>query len=73
LFVLIFYFLAPLPLLIAGRMRDAYGGGGDGQSNACVELSLFATTGIVVSAFALPIVLAMSNVVSDYLIIDLYR
>ena len=61
--MLVFYFLCPLPLLIASRSMDS-GYGSDGQSSACAEFALFSTTGIVVSAFALPIVLSLAEVVS---------
>jgi len=51
--VVIFYLLSPLPTLIAKRSADD-----SSSSNPCRELAWFLTTGIVVSAFALPIVLA---------------
>merc|ERR1712147_549856 len=54
--VVIFYLLSPLPTLIAKRHSD------DSSSNPCKELAWFLTTGIVVSAFALPIVLARAPV-----------
>merc|ERR1719348_1389625 len=50
--VVIFYLLSPIPTLIAKRHSD------DSSSNPCRELAWFLTTGIVVSAFALPIVLS---------------
>uniref|UniRef100_A0A2L2YCG9 Leptin receptor-related protein n=2 Tax=Parasteatoda tepidariorum TaxID=114398 RepID=A0A2L2YCG9_PARTP len=52
-FVIIFYLLSPIPTLISRRYRDDMG-----TSNACHELALFITTGIIISAFGLPIVLA---------------
>ena len=61
MFVLIFYFLAPIPLMIAKRF-----GSGDSTSTACKELSIFFTTGIVISAFGLPCILAHSEAVSLY-------
>eukprot|EP00092_Neocalanus_flemingeri_P034301 GFUD01037303.1.p1 GENE.GFUD01037303.1~~GFUD01037303.1.p1 ORF type:complete len:158 (-),score=35.81 GFUD01037303.1:592-1065(-) len=54
--VVIFYLLSPIPTLIAKRHSD------DSSSNPCRELAWFLTTGIVVSAFALPIVLARAPV-----------
>uniref|UniRef100_A0A4W4F9V0 Leptin receptor gene-related protein n=1 Tax=Electrophorus electricus TaxID=8005 RepID=A0A4W4F9V0_ELEEL len=59
LFVLIFYVLSPLPHFIASRCSDNT----DSSSNACRELAHFLTTGIVVSAFGLPIILARKEVV----------
>ncbi|CAG2178207.1 unnamed protein product [Oppiella nova] len=54
-FVVIFYVLAPLPSIIARRYQDDVG-----SSNACKELALFLTAGIVISAYGLPIILARS-------------
>merc|ERR1712004_875426 len=51
--VVIFYLISPIPTLIAKRRGDDSSG-----SNPCRELAWFLTTGIVVSAFALPIVLS---------------
>ncbi|KAL6489806.1 hypothetical protein MHYP_G00001510 [Metynnis hypsauchen] len=59
LFVLIFYILSPLPHFIASRCGDDT----DSSSNACRELALFLTTGIVISAFGLPIILARKEVI----------
>jgi len=55
-FVIIFYLLSPLPILISRRYNAA--GLGGGASNACQELAIFVTIGIIISAFGLPIVLA---------------
>merc|ERR1712045_916117 len=54
--VVVFYFLSPIPSLLARRHSD------DSASNPCRELACFLTTGIVLSAFALPIVLARAPV-----------
>uniref|UniRef100_A0A8C2R2R9 Leptin receptor overlapping transcript-like 1 n=1 Tax=Capra hircus TaxID=9925 RepID=A0A8C2R2R9_CAPHI len=59
LFVLFFYILSPIPYCIARRLVDDT----DAMSNACKELAIFLTTGIVVSAFGLPIVFARANLV----------
>lgn len=59
LFLLFFYILAPIPYCISRRVVDDT----DSASNACKELALFLTTGIVVSAFGLPIVFARAEVV----------
>ncbi|XP_071372482.1 leptin receptor gene-related protein [Centroberyx affinis] len=59
LFVLIFYVLSPIPTFIARRLSDDT----DSTSNACRELAYFFTTGIVVSAFGLPIVLARKQLI----------
>jgi len=55
--VTVFYLIAPFPWLLSKRYN---GGSGMGPSNPCQELAVFLTTGIVISAFALPIVLARS-------------
>merc|ERR1712004_221548 len=58
--VVIFYLISPIPTLIAKRRGDDSSG-----SNPCRELAWFLTTGIVVSAFALPIVLSRAPVAID--------
>ena len=65
LFVLFFYVLSPIPYCIARRLVDDT----DAMSNACKELAIFLTTGIVVSAFGLPIVFARANLVSDSILL----
>ena len=60
MFVLFFYVLSPVPTIIARRLADNF----DSSSNACVELCIFLTTGIVISSIGLPIVLAHTSVVS---------
>lgn len=52
-FVVIFYLLAPIPTLISRRYTDSLN-----TSSALKEACAFFTTCIVVSAFALPIILA---------------
>lgn len=47
--------LAPVPTLIARRYSEH-----TGTSSACMEAAIFLTMGIVVSSFALPVVLARS-------------
>uniref|UniRef100_A0A3Q4GXF5 Leptin receptor gene-related protein n=1 Tax=Neolamprologus brichardi TaxID=32507 RepID=A0A3Q4GXF5_NEOBR len=58
MFVLIFYILSPIPTFISRRLSDD-----SESSNACRELAYFLTTGIVVSSFGLPIVLARTNTI----------
>uniref|UniRef100_A0AAQ6IM57 Leptin receptor overlapping transcript-like 1 n=1 Tax=Anabas testudineus TaxID=64144 RepID=A0AAQ6IM57_ANATE len=58
LFLLFFYILSPIPYCISRRVVDDT----DSASNACKELAIFLTTGIVISAFGLPIVFARAEV-----------
>ena len=60
LFLLFFYILSPIPYCISRRVVDDT----DSASNACKELAIFLTTGIVISAFGLPIVFARAALVS---------
>jgi hypothetical protein len=61
IFVVIFYVLSPLPIVIARKcvpdmiMSDPY-------NNRCMELSVFLTAVIVISAYGLPVVLAHSPI-----------
>uniref|UniRef100_A0A4W5JH18 Leptin receptor gene-related protein n=1 Tax=Hucho hucho TaxID=62062 RepID=A0A4W5JH18_9TELE len=59
LFVLFFYALAPIPTFISRRLSDD----SDVASNACRELAYFFTTGIVVSAFGLPIIMTRAALI----------
>ncbi|NXO76112.1 OBRG protein, partial [Sitta europaea] len=54
LLVLLLHLLCPAPHLLARRLAPDSGG----ASSACRELAHFCTSGIVVSAFGLPLVLA---------------
>lgn len=51
--MLFFYILAPIPILISRRYSDDMG-----SSNACQEMAYFSTAALIISAFALPIILA---------------
>ncbi|XP_044286253.1 leptin receptor gene-related protein isoform X1 [Varanus komodoensis] len=68
LFVLIFYFITPVPHFIAKRVSDDT----DAASSACMELAYFFTTGIVVSAFGFPIILARVEVAGVVLLHSLW-
>merc|ERR1711980_20645 len=52
---IIFYVLTPIPLLVASKISD--------EGGLPVDLAAFLTTGLVVSSFALPIVLANRDVI----------
>ncbi|XP_032971436.1 leptin receptor gene-related protein isoform X2 [Rhinolophus ferrumequinum] len=59
LFVLMFHAVSPIPHFIAKRVTyDS-----DATSSACRELAYFFTTGIVVSAFGFPVILARVAVI----------
>uniref|UniRef100_A0A667XGI4 Leptin receptor overlapping transcript-like 1 n=1 Tax=Myripristis murdjan TaxID=586833 RepID=A0A667XGI4_9TELE len=60
LFLLFFYILSPIPYCISRRVVDDT----DSASNACKELAIFLTTGIVISAFGLPIIFARAEVIA---------
>ncbi|EDW08567.2 uncharacterized protein Dmoj_GI19503, partial [Drosophila mojavensis] len=57
-FVLLFYVLSVLPVFISKRTTPS------NETNPKSEFALFLTAGMVLSAFALPIVLAHSAVIS---------
>ncbi|XP_072021665.1 leptin receptor overlapping transcript-like 1 isoform X2 [Amphiura filiformis] len=61
LFVLVFYVLSPIPLLIAQRIAGSDSLGA--ASSALQELCLFITTGIVTSAYGLPLVLVHTGTI----------
>ncbi|XP_031553167.1 leptin receptor gene-related protein-like isoform X2 [Actinia tenebrosa] len=60
MFVLLFYLLAPLPTIVAKRFSEDFS---SNTANVTKEVAFFLTSGIVVSAFGLPIVLARCNIV----------
>lgn len=57
-FVILFYAFSVIPLIIAKRRSQDLNG-----TNPCLEFALFLTAGIILSTFALPIVLYRSDVV----------
>lgn len=59
MFVLFFYFLSPVPTVIARRLSGSL----DSSSSALIELCIFLTVGIVISAIGLPVVLARTSVI----------
>lgn len=58
LFVILFYVISPIPTILAKRYAA------QSQSTSCVELAVFLTMGLIVSCFALPIVLTRTGTVS---------
>ncbi|XP_048483714.1 leptin receptor gene-related protein isoform X1 [Plutella xylostella] len=58
-FVVLFYVLSPIPTMIARRHTDSAGG----ANSPCMESAIFLTMGLIVSSFALPIVLARASVI----------
>jgi len=56
MFVLVFYALSPVPTLIARRFADAVE-----MSSVLIEICVFITSCIVVSAYGLPLVLARAG------------
>ena len=60
-FVVIFYVLAPIPVLIANRYSDTFQ---SSSSTTPKDLALFITAGIVISAYGLPIILARAPILA---------
>lgn len=58
--MVIFYVLSPIPTMIARRHSDGTGG----TNSTCMETAIFLTMGLLVSSFALPMVLAHAGAVS---------
>lgn len=58
MFVLMFYFLSPIPTMISRRFAESIE-----ASSALVEVCIFITTCITVSAYGLPIILARTLVI----------
>ncbi|XP_049536465.1 leptin receptor overlapping transcript-like 1 [Anopheles darlingi] len=56
IFVVLFYILCPIPTLIAKRSQNA-------DDGVRAPNAMFATIGIILSSFALPIVLARAGVI----------
>lgn len=58
IFVVVFYVLAPLPFIITRSCNRNNDYMSDSYSGRCIELCAFVTSVIVVSAYALPAVMA---------------
>lgn len=63
MFVLMFYALSPVPTLIARRFADSVE-----MSSVLIEVCVFMTSCIVVSAYGLPLVLARAAEVVRHVI-----
>ncbi|XP_038056337.1 leptin receptor overlapping transcript-like 1 [Patiria miniata] len=61
MFVVTFYVLSPVPMLVGNRISNIDSLGA--ASSALRELCIFLTTGIVVSAYGLPLVFAHTGVI----------
>lgn len=61
-FVLLFYLLSALPMLWVRNRSNSMGG----EIDRRMEIAIFFITGMIFSAFALPVVLAHSLVVNIY-------
>ncbi|XP_075165226.1 leptin receptor gene-related protein [Haematobia irritans] len=57
-FVLLFYVLSVIPIVLAKRLNPG------SETNPKTEFALFITSGMVLSAFALPIVLAHTGTIT---------
>ena len=57
MFVLFFYVLAPIPTAIARRYAEDVE-----NTSALIEVCIFLTCGIVISAYGLPVILARSPI-----------
>ena len=57
--MVIFYFLAPVPVILANRFSES---GHIETTTTPKDIALFFTAGIVISAYALPIILARAPV-----------
>lgn len=58
IFVVVFYVLSPLPIIISRKCFSSDSYMSDSYSGRCIELAAFLTALIVVSAYALPAVMA---------------
>ena len=52
---MLFYIAAPIPTLISKRRQS--------DNSSCLEFAIFLTVGIVLSSFALPVVMARAQVI----------
>lgn len=69
-FVVIFYFLAPVPVLFANRYSETLQ---MSTSTTPKDVALFFTAGIVISAYGLPIILARAPILEPVVCIWFYR
>ena len=54
-FTVLFYLASPIPTMISKRQNY--------DNSSCLELSIFVTVGIILSSFALPIVLSLAGTI----------
>ncbi|CAG9802907.1 unnamed protein product [Chironomus riparius] len=55
-FTILFYLASPIPTMISKRQNY--------DNSSCLEFSIFLTVGIVLSSFALPIVLSLAGIIA---------